>query len=86
MTVAACCPCAAYLDGEYGVHGLFVGVPVVLGNGGIERVIEISLTADERAAFERVRGGRQGAGGRPPGLTRDAGAHRLRGWWPPSRP
>ncbi len=46
-------PCAAYLDGEYGVHGLFVGVPVVLGNGGIERVIEISLTADERAAFEK---------------------------------
>ncbi len=46
-------PCAAYLDGEYGVRGLFCGVPVVLGNGGIERVIEISLTPDERAAFDK---------------------------------
>jgi malate dehydrogenase len=46
-------PCAAYLQGEYGVDGLFVGVPVVLGAGGIQRVIEITLTADERAAFDR---------------------------------
>ena len=46
-------PCAAYLDGEYGVHGLFVGVPVILGNGGIERVLEITLTADEQAAFQK---------------------------------
>jgi len=46
-------PCAVYLDGEYGVHGLFVGVPVVLGHGGIERVIEISLTPQEQAEFER---------------------------------
>ncbi len=46
-------PCAAYLDGEYGVHGLFVGVPVVLGNGGIERVIEIGLLPDEQAAFQK---------------------------------
>jgi malate dehydrogenase len=46
-------PCAAYLDGEYGVHGLFVGVPVVLGNAGIERVIEIALTPDEQAEFDR---------------------------------
>ena len=46
-------PCAAYLDGEYGVHGLFCGVPVVLGNGGIERVIEIGLTPDEKAAFDK---------------------------------
>ena len=45
-------PCAAYLDGEYGVHGLFVGVPVVLGNGGIERVIEINLLPAEQAAFD----------------------------------
>jgi malate dehydrogenase len=45
-------PCAAYLQGEYGVHGLFVGVPVVLGTNGMERVIEISLTAPERAEFE----------------------------------
>jgi malate dehydrogenase len=46
-------PCAAYLQGEYGVDGLFVGVPVKLGRGGISQVIEIELTADERAAFER---------------------------------
>jgi malate dehydrogenase len=45
--------CATYLQGEYGVDGLFVGVPVVLGAGGMQRVIEISLTADERAAFGR---------------------------------
>jgi malate dehydrogenase len=45
-------PCAAYLEGEYGVDGLFVGVPIVLGEGGLERVIEIELTDDERAAFQ----------------------------------
>jgi malate dehydrogenase len=46
-------PCAVLLDGEYGVNGLFVGVPVVLGAGGMERVIEITLTADEQAAFTK---------------------------------
>jgi malate dehydrogenase len=46
-------PCAAYLKGEYGIDGLFVGVPVVLGAGGLQRVIEITLTADERAAFDK---------------------------------
>jgi malate dehydrogenase len=46
-------PCAVLLQGEYGTDGLFVGVPVVLGAGGMQRVIEITLTADERAAFER---------------------------------
>ena len=46
-------PCAAYLPGEYGIDGLFVGVPVVLGNGGMEQVIEISLTDDEKAELER---------------------------------
>ncbi len=46
-------PCAAYLRGEYGIDGLYVGVPIVLGNGGMEKVIEISLTDDERAAFNR---------------------------------
>jgi malate dehydrogenase len=46
-------PCAAYLQGEYGVDGLFVGVPVVLGAGGLERVIEIKLSGDEQAAFDR---------------------------------
>ncbi len=46
-------PCAAYLQGEYGVDGLFVGVPVVLGQGGLERVVEIELSDDEAAAFAR---------------------------------
>ncbi len=45
-------PCAVLLQGEFGVDGLFVGVPVVLGEGGLERVFEIELTADEGAAFQ----------------------------------
>jgi malate dehydrogenase len=44
-------PCAVLLQGEYGVDGLFVGVPVVLGQGGLEQVVEIELTEDEAAAF-----------------------------------
>ena len=47
---------AAYLQGEYGVDGLFVGVPVVLGAGGLQRIIEITLTDSERAAFEKSAG------------------------------
>jgi malate dehydrogenase len=46
-------PCAAYLEGEYGIHGLFVGVPVKLGARGIEQIIEITLTPEEQAALER---------------------------------
>jgi len=46
-------PCAVLLQGEYGVDGLFVGVPVVLGAGGMERVIQIKLSADEQRAFQR---------------------------------
>jgi malate dehydrogenase len=46
-------PCAAYLEGEYGVNGLFVGVPVKLGAKGIEQIIEIKLTAEERAALDK---------------------------------
>ena len=46
-------PCAVRLQGEFGVDGLFVGVPVVLGRTGMERVFEIELTDDERAAFQR---------------------------------
>ena len=44
-------PCAAYLDGEYGVHGIYVGAPVIIGAGGVERVVEIKLNAGERKAF-----------------------------------
>jgi malate dehydrogenase len=49
-------PCAVLLDGEYGTTGLFVGVPVVLGAGGMERVIQITLTAAEQAAFTKSAG------------------------------
>ena len=49
-------PCAVLLQGEYGNRDLFVGVPVVLGAAGMERVIEIPLTADEQAAFDRSAG------------------------------
>lgn len=44
-------PCAAYLNGEYGVKGLYVGVPVVIGAGGVERIVEIDLNMRERSAF-----------------------------------
>ena len=46
-------PCTAYLEGEYGVHGLYVGVPVKLGRQGIGQVIQIKLTAEEQAVFQR---------------------------------
>lgn len=46
-------PCAAYLEGEYGVSGLFVGVPVKLGSRGIEKIYELNLTEDESAALEK---------------------------------
>jgi malate dehydrogenase len=46
-------PCAAYLEGEYGIHGLFVGVPVKLGAGGVEKIYEIQLTAEEQALLNK---------------------------------
>ena len=49
-------PCAAYLEGEYAINGLFVGVPVKLGEKGIEQIIQIKLTADEQAAFNKSAG------------------------------
>ncbi len=45
-------PCAALLNGEYGIRDLYVGVPVVIGAGGIERIVEINLNAEEKAAFD----------------------------------
>jgi malate dehydrogenase len=45
-------PCAAYCQKEYGVGGYFVGVPVILGSNGVERIIELRLTDDEKAAFQ----------------------------------
>ena len=46
-------PCAAYLEGEYGIHGLYVGVPVKLGSKGIEQIIEIKLTPEEKVELDR---------------------------------
>jgi malate dehydrogenase len=46
-------PCAAHLNGEYGVKGLYVGVPAIIGAGGVEKVLEISLNAEEKAAFDK---------------------------------
>src|SRR6201997_1386992 len=46
-------PCAAYLEGEYGINGLYVGVPVKLGTKGIEQIVEIKLTPQEKAELDR---------------------------------
>ena len=46
-------PCAAYCDKEYGVGGYYVGVPVILGAGGVERIVELKLNAEEQAAFQK---------------------------------
>ena len=46
-------PCAAYVDGAYGLDGLYVGVPTVIGANGIEKVIDITLNDDEQAMFDK---------------------------------
>ena len=46
-------PCAAHLDGQYGLKDTYVGVPVVIGSNGVERVIEISLEGEEKANFDK---------------------------------
>ena len=46
-------PCAAYLEGEYGISGLFVGVPVKLGKNGVEQIISLKLTAEEKKALDK---------------------------------
>lgn len=46
-------PCAAYLDGQYGQKDLYVGVPVLIGAGGVEKIVEIDLTDEEKADFEK---------------------------------
>ncbi len=50
-TASACFPAPAYLEGEYGVRGFYVGVPVQIGAGGVEQVIEIALSEDEKRQF-----------------------------------
>ena len=46
-------PCAAYLNGQYGIKGLYVGVPVVLGAGGVEKIVEIRLEGEEKTEFRK---------------------------------
>ncbi len=46
-------PCAALLEGEYGVDGYYMGVPVVIGAGGVEKVLELKLSADEKGLFQK---------------------------------
>ena len=46
-------PCAAYLEGEYGITGDYIGVPCKLGEDGIEKIIEIKLTAEEHVALKK---------------------------------
>ena len=53
-------PCAAHLNGQYGVKGLYVGVPVVIGAGGVERVVELQLNAAERKMFDKSVGAVRG--------------------------
>ena len=45
-------PCAAYLDGEYGVKNLYAGVPVIIGNKGVEKVVELPLDKNEKTNFD----------------------------------
>ena len=44
-------PCAAFLDGQYGVKGMYVGVPVIIGKDGVERIVELPLSAHETSMF-----------------------------------
>jgi malate dehydrogenase len=53
-------PCAAYLTGQYGVNGLYVGVPVVIGAGGVEKIVEIALDAEEKKMFDHSVGAVKG--------------------------
>jgi malate dehydrogenase len=46
-------PCTAYLEGEYGIDGLYMGVPVKLGTGGIEEIVALDLSDDEQAELEK---------------------------------
>ncbi len=53
-------PCASYLEGQYGYDGLYVGVPTRLGSGGVEGIVEIGLTGEERAMFDKSASAVQG--------------------------
>lgn len=53
MNLRRVMPCAAYLNGKYGVKDMFIGVPVIIGSNGVERVIELELTENEKSEFEK---------------------------------
>jgi malate dehydrogenase len=53
-------PCAAYLEGEYGIHNLFIGVPVKLGSDGIEEVMELTLNKEEEKSLQNSANAVQG--------------------------
>lgn len=53
-------PCAAKLNGEYGVKGLYIGVPVIIGKGGVEKIIEVKLNAEEQKMFDHSVGAVKG--------------------------
>ena len=46
-------PCAAYLNGEYGFKDIYAGVPVIIGSGGVEKIIEINLSQEEKNNFDK---------------------------------
>ena len=46
-------PCAAYLNGEYGQKDIYVGVPVIIGAGGVEKIVEIALPSEQKKQFEK---------------------------------
>ena len=52
-TRSACCPARAYLDGQYGVNDIYVGVPVLIGANGVEKIIEIAFDESEKAMFAK---------------------------------
>ena len=53
-------PCAANLNGQYGLNDMYVGVPCIIGKNGVEKVVEIALTAEERAMFDKSVGAVKG--------------------------
>ena len=78
-------PCSVFLQGEYGIYDLFVGVPVKLGARGVEQIIQITLTADENAALQKVGRRRARARRRDQGVMASPAASQRRPGVLPSR-
>jgi malate dehydrogenase len=57
-------PSSVYLDGEYGVHGVFLGVPTVLGAGGLQRIVQLNLRVEERSALQKAAAASRSLGAR----------------------